>query len=44
MFAALLSGEVKMSAERRLTVFNYVQENEIQDRNEGINEVKEKMK
>ena len=44
MFAASLSGEVKMSAERRLTVFYYVQENEIEDRNERINEVKEKMK
>ena len=37
MFAALLSGEVKMSAERRLTIFNYVPENEVEDSNEEIN-------
>ena len=33
-----------MSAERRLTVFNDVQVNQIEDRDERINEVKEKMK
>ena len=44
MFVALLSGEVKMSAERRLTIFNYVPENNIEASNEEINEMKEKMK
>ena len=40
MFAALLTGEVKMSAERRITIWIYVPGN----RNEDNNEVKEKMK
>ena len=44
MFAALLSGEVKMSAERRLTVFNYVPQQNMEAGNEEINEMKEKMK
>ena len=37
MFAALLSGEVKMSAERRLTIFNYVPDNENVASNEDNN-------
>ena len=40
IFAALLTGEVKMSVERRITIWIYVPGN----RNEDNNEVKEKMK
>ena len=40
IFAALLTGEFKMSAERRITIWIYVPEN----RNKDNNEVKEKMK
>ena len=44
MFAALLSGEVKMSAEKRLTIFNDAPDNDIEASNEEVNEVKKNMK
>ena len=43
MFVALLSGEVKMSAERRLTIFSYVPQQNIEASNEEIDKMKEKM-
>jgi len=44
MIVALLTGEVKMSAEKRLTIFNDVPNNDIEASNDEANEMKNKMK